>query len=193
LSERKVAEKDALIAQLMQEGEKLSRNELKYLGGLKKLRSRIQDDESARTESQKKLQQVEKVLQDTKVRAERAEDREKSVNDRITRLERAEKEAELLRSEKNAALRDIQELKKRLVEEERHAEEADKRAQTAKVEEQKKAIEELKDELSNARIEKKLIEDRVKSEMKEVKEAHGRQLEKSRLAELELKTELQVR
>jgi chromosome segregation ATPase len=190
--DQKSAEQDAKIAQLLQEGEKLSRNEMKHLAAIKKLRLRVQEEERSSTEVKKRLEKIEAENRDLKDRAERAEEREKAAADRLLRLAKVEKEAETLKSDKENASREIQELKRSRDEAERRAEDAENRAQTNKVEEQMRVVAELNDELSNVRIEKRLIEDRVKSEMKEIKDEQHRQLAKARLGEVELRTEVQV-
>jgi hypothetical protein len=60
------------------------------------------------------------------------------------------------------------------------------------VEEQKRALADLNDDLANARLEKRLAEDRGKAEVKQLKEDALRQQDKAQLAELELRSEIQV-
>ncbi len=89
-------------------------------------------------------------------------------------------------------MQEIQDLRRRLDEAEKRADEAVKKAQTDKMEEQKRKIADLEEELSNSRIEKRLVEDRVKKEMSDVKGEYSRHLDKARLIEMELKSEVQV-
>ncbi len=62
-AERKLAEKDVKIAELMQEGEKLSRNEMKHLAAIKKLRTRVQEEEKTSIDLKRKLDRSEAMFE----------------------------------------------------------------------------------------------------------------------------------
>lgn len=190
---KKLAEKDEKIAQLLEEGQKLSANEIKALGSVRTLRARFQEEEKGKAELKKRLETVEHEAAEAKERARRADERDKVATEKLKALPRVEREIHELKADQIAANATIAELKKMLAEAEQQAEDAERRAQTDKVEEQMKIVAELNDELSNSKIEKRLIEDRMKKEINEVKEDAARQREKAKLAELELKSEIQVR
>jgi TATA element modulatory factor len=191
--EKKEADKNAKIAQLLEEGGKLSKTEEKLRGDIKYLRSRLQDEKKSVLDVTKRLEKAESEIQDLRIAAQSSEAREKAAYERISGLSNVERELETLRSEKNEAQKEIEQLRKALQEAERRADDADNQAQSKRLEQQMRLVSELNDELSNVRIEKRLIEDRVKSEMKDIKEEHGRQVEKAKISEMELKTEIQVR
>jgi TATA element modulatory factor len=190
--EKKEADKNVKIAQLLDEGGKLSKTEEKLRGDVKYLRMRLAEEKKDNADLTKSLEKAESDIRDLRISIQSAESREKSANDRINTLSSKERELETLRSEKADTTKEIQRLRRLLDEAERRADDADKQAQSKRLEEQMRVIAELNDELSNSRIEKRLVEDRVKSEMKDIKEEHNRQLEKSRISELELKAEIQV-
>lgn len=190
---QRLAEKDEKIAQLLEEGQKLSANETKAMGNVRTLRNRLQEEEKNKVELKRKLEVTEQEVVDAKDRARRAEERDRTATEKLRAVPRLEREIQELKAELVAANAQIAELKKMLLEAEAQADEAEERAQTDKVEEQIKVIAELNDELSNARIEKRLVEGRMKKEINEVKEEAKRQHEKAKLAELELKAEIQVR
>ena len=189
---KKLAEKDEKIAQLLEEGQKLSANEIKALGSVRTLRARLQEDEKAKAELKKRLETIDHEITEAKERTRRAEERDKIATEKLKTLSGLEREMHELKADQVAANATIAELKKMLAEAEQEAEDAEHRAQIDKVEEQMKVVAELNDELSNSKIEKRLIEDRMKKEINEVKQEMARQQEKAKLAELELKSEIQV-
>jgi 2',3'-cyclic-nucleotide 2'-phosphodiesterase (5'-nucleotidase family) len=107
-------------------------------------------------------------------------------------LAKLEVELDTVKRERDDARRDVASFKRQLAEAEKRADDAEKRAQTDKLEEQTRVVAELNDDLSNARLEKRLAEDRAKGEIRQLKEDAARQQEKSQLAELELRNEIQV-
>lgn len=190
---QKLAEKDEKIAQLLEEGQKLSANEIKALGNIRTLRNRLQEEEKSKVELKRKVELAEQEVVEAKDRAKSAEEHDRIATEKLKAVPKLEREIQDLKAEVVAANAQIAELKKMLLEAEAQADEAEQRAQTDKVEEQIKVIAELNDELSNARIEKRLVEDRMRKEVNEVKEEAKRQQEKAKLAEIELKAEIQVR
>jgi hypothetical protein len=191
--EKKVAEQDAKIAQLIQEGEKLSHDQLKYSRAIKGLRSRVLEQDKTSAELRKKLDKAEAQNKDLQEQLKTTQAREKNANDKVSSLSKVEKDLANATAEKVEALNRIQALMKDLREADQTADDAMKNAQSGRLTEQMRLVSELNDELSNARIEKKLVEERAKLELKEVREAHQREVEKTKLSELELRTEVQVR
>ena len=59
-TEAKIASKDEQIALLMQEGEALSKTELRHLQTIKKLRAKAAEDEKASNDIRKKLERAER-------------------------------------------------------------------------------------------------------------------------------------
>lgn len=191
--EKKVAEQDEKIVQLMEEGQKLSKNEMKHLGTIKKLRLRMQEEDKSSLDMKRRLEKTESERDDMRDRAQVSEAREKAAQERIKSFAKLYAEVDVLKREKDTTGRDVEDLKRQLADAEQRAEDAERRAQTDKVEEQMRVVAELNDELSNSRIEKRLIEDRSKAEIAKMKEDTAQAQEKTQLAELELRSEVQVR
>jgi hypothetical protein len=190
--EKKLAEQEERNALLLEEGNKLSKNEIKARGAIMKLRQRVQDEEKSKSDLRRRLATSEDARSDLSDRLRIVEEREKAAQARLKSLTKLEVELDTARREGNESRRDTIVLRKQLAEAEKWAEEAEKRAQTDKVEEQMRAIAELSDDVDNARLEKRLVEDRAKAEIKQLKEDAARKQEKSQLAELELRNEIQV-
>jgi hypothetical protein len=191
--EKKIAEQNEKIAQLLQEGEKLSRNEVRHREALKKLRSRLTEEEKKSADLRTRLEKAEADVRDLREFGRVADAKEKTLNDKISGLLVSQRALDAAVSERDSLSEEVRTLRKRLDESEQRAQEADKKGLASKVEEQKKIIANLEEELSNSRIEKRLVEDRVKSEMTDIKQIYNKDLEKCRLTEKELKSEVQVR
>jgi hypothetical protein len=191
-TEKKLAEQEEKIAQLLEEGQKLSKTEMKHMTAIKKMRQRMQEDEKDKAELKRRLNKTEQEWSDQRDRLRILEERDRAAQERLKVLPKFEQEVDLLKREKDTSDREVLELRKQLAESERRAEDAERRAQTDKLEDQMKVVAELNDELSNARIEKRLIEDRGKAEVKKVHEESARQAEKARLLEAELRNDVQA-
>lgn len=191
-TEKKLAEQEEKIAQLLEEGQKLSKTEMKHMTAIKKMRQRMQEEEKDKAELKRRLHKTEQEWTDQRDRLRILEERDKAAQERLKILPKLEQEVESLKREKETSDREALELRKQLVESERRAEDAERRAQTDKLEDQMRVVAELNDELSNARIEKRLVEDRGKAEVKKVQEESARQAEKARQLELELRNDVQV-
>jgi hypothetical protein len=191
-TEKKLAEQEVKIAQLLEEGQKLSKTEMKHMSAIKKMRQRIQEEEKDKADLKRRLTKTEQEWADQRDRLRILEERDRAAQERLKVLPKLEQEVGMLKWEKETSDREVSELRKQLAESERRAEDAERRAQTDKLEDQMKVVAELNDELSNARIEKRLVEDRGKAEIKKVQEEASRQAGKSRLLELELRNDVQV-
>ena len=190
--EKKLAEQEERNALLLEQGNKLSKNEIKQRGAIMKLRQRVQEEEKVKAELKRKLLSSEEERSDLRDRLRIVEEREKAAHARLKDLIKLEVELDSVKRERDDAQLDVGSLKKQLAAAEKRAEEAEQRAQTEKLEEQKRIVADLNDDLTNARLEKRLAEDRAKAEAKQLREDAARQQEKSHLAELELRSEIQV-
>lgn len=191
-TEKKLAEQEEKIAQLLEEGQKLSKTEMKHMTAIKKMRQRMQEEEKDKVELKRRLHKTEQEWTDQRDRLRILEERDKAAQERLKIFPKLEQEVVLLKREKETSDREVLELRKQLVESERRAEDAERRAQTDKLEDQMRVVAELNDELSNARIEKRLVEDRGKAEVQKVQEELTRQAEKARQVELELRNDVQA-
>lgn len=191
-AEKKLAEKDQQIAQLMEEGKNLASTEQKHRAILKKLRLKIVEDEkeigSLRATKEKSDQELENLRQ----RAKRADELDKAHDDLQKRLEQVQRELNALRPELRSKDNVIKELRAQL---QKATEQAD--ALTAKVngqarEQDRRRIAELEDTVATLQVEKNLVADRAKIQATELKEKAERASERARALELELKAEVQV-
>ncbi|KAL2261542.1 hypothetical protein VTK26DRAFT_3918 [Humicola hyalothermophila] len=190
--EKKLAEKDQQIAQLMDEGKNLAATEQKHRTILKKQRATIADYEKELNALRAARDKSNKEMEGLRDRAHRADELEKAQDDLQKRFDQAQKELSTLRPENRSKDSTIAELRAKL---QRATEQAD--AMAAKVNEQgreqdRRRIAELEEEVAALQVEKNLVADRGKAQAAELREKAERANERARALELELKAEVQV-
>ncbi|KAH7414176.1 TATA element modulatory factor 1 TATA binding-domain-containing protein [Phaeosphaeria sp. MPI-PUGE-AT-0046c] len=189
-ADKKLAEKDAQIAALMEEGQRLSKTEMKHLTTVKTLRAKAQENNKEIVTLKQSLAKAEKSITEQAERAKRAEAAERAAQEKLKIVGKIEKDIELIRDERNEAGLLISDLRRQLSDALSRAENAEKKVQSGALEAEKRATASLKDDIENLRIEKKLAEDRGKREIQTAKEEAKSQQEKAKVAELELRGEI---
>ncbi|KAG9187000.1 hypothetical protein G6011_10108 [Alternaria panax] len=189
-ADKKLADKDAQIAALMEEGQKLSKTEMKHLTTIKKMRAKALEQDKDIATLKQRLTKAEKSITEQSERAWRAEAAEKSAQEKLKIVGRIEKDIETIRAEREEAGLTISELRKQLNDALSRAEDAEKRAQSGALEAEKRATASLKEDIENVRIEKKLAEDRAKRELQAARDEAKSQQEKAQVVELELRGEI---
>jgi TATA element modulatory factor len=189
-AEKKLAEKDEQIALLMEEGQKLSKAELKYMTNIKKLRAKMAEDDKALKEAKTLQEKAEKAAQTERERAKRAAEVEKRANEKMRQLSRLEKEVDNVKAERDTSASDIAALQAQLKEANARADDAEKRVQTHALEAEKKRAADLADDLTSLKIEKEIGEEQSRTKLRELTGKMEREKERSRITELELKGEL---
>lgn len=188
----KLAEKDFQIAALMEEGQKLSKTEMKHMTILKKTRAKGQEQDKEINTLKQRLTKAEKSITEQSERARRAEAGERAAQDKLKIVDKIEKDINTIRAEREEAGLTIAELRSQLNEALSRAEDAEKRVQSGALEAEKRARASLQEDLDNLRIEKKLAEDRAKKEIQAAKDQVKSQQEKANVTELELRGEIAV-
>jgi hypothetical protein len=188
--EAKNAEKDERIALLMEEGEKLSKTELRHLQTIKKLRAKTAEDEKSASELRKKLDRVERSEVDLKQKLRRAEAAERQANEKVRQIAVIEKQVDEMKVDRERAAELIRNLTTQLKETEQKVKTAQEEAQSKVTEVDKNRVAEMENALEDATIEKKLAEDRARSETRKLKDEADRQRERFSVKEVELKNEI---
>jgi hypothetical protein len=191
-TEKRLAEKDAQISALMEEGQKLSKKEMQYMTTIKKMRTKAQETDRDIATLKQRLTKAERSIGEQTDRAKRAEAAERAAQDKLKIVGRIEKDLELIRSEREEAGLTIGELRRQLNDALSRAEDAEKRIQAGALEAEKRVTASLKEDMENVRIEKKLAEDRGKRDLQEARDEAVRQQERAKVAELELRGEIAV-
>ncbi|KAF2869931.1 TATA element modulatory factor 1 TATA binding-domain-containing protein [Massariosphaeria phaeospora] len=189
-TDKKLAEKDAQITALLEEGQKLSKTEMKHLTTIKKMRTKAQETDKEITVLKQRLSKAEKSIGEQTDRAKRAETAEKAAQDKLKIVGKIEKDIEMIKAEREEAGLTIAELRRQLSDAASRAEDAEKRVQAGALEAEKRVTASLQEDIENIRIEKKLAEDRGKREVQEAREEAKRQQERAQVLELELRGEI---
>lgn len=190
--DRKLAEKDAQITALMEEGQKLSKVEMKHMTTIKQLRAKGQEQNKELTMLKQRLSKAEKSITEQSERAKRAEAGEKAAQEKLKVVDKIEKDIQTIRAEREEANLTITELRRQLTDALSRAEDAEKRVKAGALEAEKRVTASLQEDLDNLRIEKKLAEDRAKKEIQAAQEQGKSQQEKANITELELRGEIAV-
>ena len=182
-TDKKLAEKDGQIAALMEEGQKLSKTEMKHLGTIKKMRIKGQETDKELILLKQRLSKAERNIAEQTDRTKRAETAEKAAQEKLKIVGKIEKDIEMIKAEREEAGLTIAELRKQLSDALSKAEDAEKRVQAGAFEAEKRVTASLKEDIDNLKIEKKLAEDRWKREVQEAKDETTRQQERAKVAE----------
>ncbi|KAJ2985601.1 hypothetical protein NUW58_g5442 [Xylaria curta] len=190
--DKKIAEKDDQIAQLMLEGQKLASVEQKHRGIIKKLRAQLVTNEKELNEQKVWRQRAEIELADLHRRVDESNDLEKANEEARELLSQSKREIDKLKVENEEKDRSIANLKGQLQEESEKAKLLAARTDDYQREAGQKRVKELEDTVAALEVEKGLAADRAKLQVAEAREKAERTSERARIVELELKGELQV-
>jgi len=190
--EKKLAEKDQQIAQLMEEGKNLGVTEQKHRSILKKLRSKMAEEEKEINELKAFKSKAEAELETLRIRAKRATELEKSQDALQKRANQAQRDLDAARAEAASKDKTISELKSQL-----SAASNDAEATTAKLNEEtltkeRRKVSDLEEQVAALQVEKNLVADRAKLQANELKEKAERAAERARIVEVEMKSEVQI-
>jgi uncharacterized protein YjdB len=190
--ERKLAEKDERIALLMQEGEKLSKIEMRQGAAIKKMRVKAQQDEKAMADLRTRLARLEDSESDLKQRLRRTEQNEKQSAEQLKRYSNLEKDLENHKSELASSNATIASLRNQLLEAERKAEEAENKAKESVVQADTNKLSAVQEQLEDAKLEKKLADDKWSAEVKRITDEARQQRQQASFRESELTNEISV-
>lgn len=191
-AEKKLAEKDEQIALLMEEGQKLSKTELKHMTVIKKLRAKIAEAEKENVDSKKKLEKADKEKALILERLKRTEAAEKLSLERHKMVAQLQKENEALAAERDAKDLNIAELRAQLLESTKQANADEVKAVQELVVLERRRVSELENDLASLKIEKELAAGRAKAQLEELRAKLEREAERSRIAEVEMRAEQQL-
>jgi hypothetical protein len=191
-ADKKLAEKDVQIAALMEEGQKLSKTEMKHLTTIKKMRAKGQEQDKEIKLLKQRLTKAEQGITEQSERAKRAEAAEKSSQEKLKIVSKIEKDIVTIQAEREEAGLTIAELRRQLNDALSRAEDAEKRVKAGALEAEKRVTASLQEDIENIRIEKKIAEDRSKRELQAAQEEAKSQQEKANVVELELRGEIAV-
>ncbi|EFR00376.1 M protein repeat protein [Nannizzia gypsea CBS 118893] len=190
--EKKLSEKEEKIAALMEEGHKLSRTELEHRSTIKKLRQYIAESTKSQADLKRRIDKMERDLNQANDRAKRAEAAEKRATASLNKQSSAEEDLESTIAERNILKATVSDLSYQLSRASARAEAAERKAEEETAQVESRQVTELKEEISSAKVEHDLSEEKLRREIEDLKESLGREKERSRTQEVELRGEQSV-
>ena len=187
--EKKLADKEERVALLMEEGQQLSKKELNHLTTIKKLRSKIQEDGKEVAEAKRKQEKAQRDAANALDRLRRAEGSDKRLNEKQKQLDQLQRDNESLKSDRDSKESTIADLKKQLEQAAAQEKQAEVQLTNEALKKQKQCVVDLEDDVANLKIEKSLASDRAQAQIKELREKMDKDAERTRMAELEMRTE----
>jgi hypothetical protein len=190
--EKQLFEKDERIALLLEEGQRLSKAELDNRSTIKKLRLQIAESNKTQLDGKKRLDRLEKDLAGIEARAKRAEAAERRASDVLSSQAKISRELEAVSTERDVLNLKLQDMRTQLERAIARSEAAEEKARSDALEQARCRIIELEDDLSSAKVERELSEEKMRRETTSLRESLGREKEGARILEAELKGELSV-
>jgi len=191
-AEQKLAAKDEQIALLLEEGQKLSKAEVIHAATIRKLRLRITEAGKNYADVKSKLHTAGEVSAELREKVGRLETQQKDASAKSARLSVLEKEIKDLKDERVASKERIEVLLVQTNRATKKAEQDELQAVTQALAIERELVKSLRDDISNATIEKKLSEERVRAELRGAREELERNRERNKAAEIGLRNELSV-
>jgi hypothetical protein len=190
--ERKLAEKDEQIALLMEEGQKLSKTELKHITTIKKLRAKTSESEKDALEATRRAERADKGKANALERAKRADASERQLNDRNKIIIQLQRDLDNMKAERDAKDSAISNLKAQLSDSASKAKSEEVKSLQGLLDAERKRVVDLEEDLSSVKIEKELAAERFKVQMTELRSKGEREAERARIVEVEMKGEIQM-
>jgi TATA element modulatory factor len=187
--EKKLLEKDEKIALLMDEGQKLSKTEMKYLMVIKNLRSQAAENVRLQSSIKARAEKAEANLSSAEQRASRAEAAMRRAEENLESSLTADRDAEALKYERDALASTVAEIRAQLSHATRRAENAESKAQTDGLAKEMKRIADLQDDLISINVEREISEEKLRREIRDLKALLEREREHSTSLEGELRAE----
>ncbi|KEF55700.1 uncharacterized protein A1O9_08450 [Exophiala aquamarina CBS 119918] len=184
--EKKILEKDEKIALLIEEGQNLSKLEMKHLATIKKMRTQVLADSKDRETMKDRADKAEGALRTMEDRARKAEAATKRAEQALATNSTNATDFEAIRRERDALHATIADMKSQLIKANLRAEAAETKAQSDLVEKERRKAAELQDDLTSAKVEREISEEKLRREITDLQAALGREKEQTRVMESEM-------
>lgn len=184
-AERKLLEKDERIAVLMEEGQKLSKTELKQMTTIKKLRSQVVETTKTQTEMERRADKAERDLANIQDKVKRAEAAEKRLSERLQTSSKMDQAFNTVSGERDALRETVSDMRAQVARAIARADTAEEKVQNNAVEQARKRMAELQDDLTSTKLENELSEEKLRREIRDLKEDRERETEKAKMLQIE--------
>ncbi|KAK6344494.1 hypothetical protein TWF696_008129 [Orbilia brochopaga] len=190
--EKELAKRDERIALLLEEGQQLSKTELKHMNNIKRLRAKTQEEEKATAEAKRKQEKAEKEAADLREKTKKAVETEKRANERLKAMARMEVDNESLKRERDILQISASDLKLQLAKAVARAEDAESRVQTEALEAERKITAELREKLEKTQNDALAEKERYKNEVWNLQSKLERDGDRAKAVKLELENEISI-
>lgn len=186
---KQLAEKDEKIALLIEEGTKLTKSEMQYRNIIKKLRAETTTLTKDQSAVRQRAEKAEKSVSSLEARAVKAETEATKATKELASISRSSADIEAVTKERDALQSTLAEARSQLNRANKRAEEAESRAQSDKLDAERRRNAELQDDLSSAKVERELSEDKFKREIATLVQSLARERDQARQMETEMLAE----
>lgn len=184
--EKKILEKDEKIALLIEEGQNLSKLEIKHLATIKKMRNQVLSESKERETIKSRADKAEGALRTMEDRVRKAEAASKRAEQTLAANSTNTNDLEAIRRERDALHATIADMKSQLVRANSRAEAAESKAQSDQLEKERRKAADLQDDLTSAKVEREISEEKLRREIKDLQAALEREKEQARVMESEM-------
>ena len=187
--EKKLSEKDEKIALLLEEGQRLSKSEMTHLAIIKKLRGKSVADVKEQESIKARADKAEGALRRMEDRARKAEAANKQAEQTLAARSTSTQDLEAVRKERDALHATIADMRSQLQKANSRAVAAENKAQSEQLEKERKRAMDLQDDLTSAKVEREISEEKLHRDIKDLKATLGREKEQARAMESEMLNE----
>ena len=187
--EKKILEKDEKIALLMEEGQKLSKTEMKHLSTIKKMRAQITATYKEQEAAKLRADKAERFMKDMEDRAKKAEAASKRAEQCLAASTTGSSDLEAVRKERDALQTTLADMRSQISKANARAEAAESKAQADQLAKERKRNAELQDDLTSAKIEREISEEKLRREIKDLQAILEREKEQTKAMESEMLSE----
>ncbi|KIW90706.1 uncharacterized protein Z519_08489 [Cladophialophora bantiana CBS 173.52] len=187
--EQKISRKDEEIAVLIEEGTRWSKTEMDLRGMLKKVRAQALTSAKEQEAARLRADRAERALRIMEDRARKAEAANKRAEQNLAANTIATKDIEAMRKERDALNATLAEIKLQLSKANSRAEAAESKAQSEQLEKERRKIVELQDDLTVAKVEREISEEKLRKEIQNLRSELEKEKEQARAMESEMLNE----
>ncbi|EXJ55705.1 hypothetical protein A1O7_08634 [Cladophialophora yegresii CBS 114405] len=187
--EQKISQKDEKIALLIEEGTRWSKTEIELRGTIKKIRAQATAHAKEQEVSKSRAEKAEKAFRAMEDRAKRAEAANKRLEQNLSLSSATTKEIEAVRKERDALNATLADMKTQLSKANARAEAAETKAQSDQLDRERKRVAELQDDLTSAKVERQILEEKLRREIKDLQAALEAEKGQARAMESEMLSE----
>lgn len=190
--QKKLAAKDEQIALLMEEGQKLSKAEVTHAGTSRKLRQKIADDGKLLADLRLKVAASERLSTNLSARVRKLEVNNREASSKLSKMAQLERDFNSAQSACDEQEATVRYLREQLGSEAKRADEAKAKANEEALAQQQKVNASLQADIANVKVERQLVEERLRGEIKAAREELQKEREAKSTLDTQMRNEINV-